>query len=66
MQRGKAFLGKWRMVEMDAFDDDHFEVEGPAYIEIEKARLGRSLWPHVWRDGLPVFGIRPPAGLAAW
>jgi hypothetical protein len=40
-QPATAFVGKWRIVEMDAFDEDYFEMEGPAYIEIEKARVGR-------------------------
>jgi hypothetical protein len=40
-QPGEAFVGKWRIVEMDAFDEDYFEMEGPAFIEIEKARTGR-------------------------
>lgn len=38
---GTAFVGKWRIVEMDAFDEDYFEMEGPAQIEFDKKRTGR-------------------------
>ncbi len=38
---GKAFIGKWRIVEMDTFDEDYFEMEGPAHIEFDKQRTGR-------------------------
>lgn len=38
---GKAFGGKWRIVEMDVFDGDGFEMEGPAHVEFDEKGRGR-------------------------
>jgi hypothetical protein len=35
-----TLLGRWRIVEMDAFDDDDLDLIGAAYIEIDERGLG--------------------------
>jgi hypothetical protein len=35
-----SLKGKWRIVEMDAFDDDYPDLAEPAYIEIDERGLG--------------------------
>lgn len=32
----KAFAGRWRIVQMEAWDEDYFEMDGPAFIELER------------------------------
>lgn len=35
-----AFLGKWRITQMDAYDADYFDMEVPAYIALERGQRG--------------------------
>jgi hypothetical protein len=34
------FIGKWRITEMSNWDKDYFDMEVPAYIEINKNLMG--------------------------
>ncbi len=34
------FLGKWRIVWMEAWDTDFFDMEGPAYLQIKRNNVG--------------------------
>jgi len=36
-----AFVGRWRIIAMDPFDEDYFEMDGPAYVEVEARGSGR-------------------------
>lgn len=36
----KAFVGRWRIVQMEAWDEDYFEMDGPAFIDVERRGLG--------------------------
>jgi hypothetical protein len=36
----QAFVGRWRIVQMEAWDEDYFETDGPAFIEVEPRGLG--------------------------
>jgi len=36
-----AFLGKWRIVEMELWDRDYIDLEGPGHVIFERGRHGR-------------------------
>lgn len=36
----KAFIGKWRIVEMEAWDQDYVDTEGPGYFAFKKDGTG--------------------------
>ena len=36
----KAFVGRWRIVQMEAWDSDYFETDGPAFVAVERDGFG--------------------------
>ena len=36
----KPFVGRWRITEMELWDRDYIDIDGPGYITIGKAGLG--------------------------
>lgn len=36
----QAFVGRWRIVEMGTWDADYYEMDGPAFIEVERSGRG--------------------------
>ncbi len=49
----KDYSGKWRIIEMSAWDKDYFDEEVPAYIKIENTMMGDFHFGYVqgWIDG---------------
>ena len=37
----KRFVGKWRIVEMEVWDQDYVDMEVPGYIRIDSEGIGR-------------------------
>jgi hypothetical protein len=41
MKRIHAFIGKWRIVDMERWDQEFVDMEGPAYIRIDSDGTGQ-------------------------
>ncbi len=41
MKQMKQFVGKWRIVEMEVWDQDYVDMEVPGYIRIDSDGTGR-------------------------
>ena len=55
----KDFIGKWRIIEMSAWDQEYFDEEVLAYIKIEKNLLGNFHFGYVQGQMDGKIGKRP-------